>query len=674
MFQGSEMSSPHYSLRWNNHQSHLLTAFDTLLQNETLVDVTLVCEETSFKAHKVVLSACSPYFQRIFSETPCKHPVIVLKDLRGWEVQAIVDFMYRGEISVGQEQLSSLIKAAESLQVRGLAHTERIPVMGSGEKEAGAVRERGYSPPAAPPTSPPHHQFNGSGMPPPHHPMRLPQIPHLPNISFNELSDRHCTSPTPRRKQARPRRRSGDASIPQDLSKPLRITSPLRTDMAENLNGWFRKPVLPKEEFIDCLLRRASASCRTDHNTSRTKDGFQSNRTAGPTSAPACTSILCKSLFELLLLDIRVCQRQCACVVKGQSESAISQSCFFFKHSYSNYPSSSILMRHSPSLPSLILSPSQENNSSLMCKIIFYIHSNRKMFFLFISGQTQSQISDRIRNSIKCFLFRPLSHFILENILLNSRVSVRTSTEILRVPGNCSGKHLKKNKVQQSHHYNYRGIVLLALQEPEESTSPQPKENERIHKELPDGLQTLQFAPMAPEHPDFYIQLRELDENSFPHLASISALSLTPPHMFSLDSQLGLFPGLENCRNPLLNDLSDQRMENHISSKKKLGRPKGQHSAPRGGPPRSWTNAELTEALQHVWNKKMTTSQASRIFGIPYNSLLMYVRGKYGKSLKLEQLKKECFGELGSPLDLLGLGNISNNNNPPPPGKPHKMP
>lgn len=101
-----------------------------------------------------------------------------------------------------------------------------------------------------------------------------------------------------------------------------------------------------------------------------------------------------------------------------------------------------------------------------------------------------------------------------------------------------------------------------------------------------------------------------------------------------------------------------------------VGRPKGQHSAPRGGPPRSWTNAELTEALQQVWNKKMTTSQASRIFGIPYNSLLMYVRGKYGKSLKLEQLKKDCLGGPGGPLELLGLGpmgpvpgNNNNNNN-----------
>lgn len=92
-------------------------------------------------------------------------------------------------------------------------------------------------------------------------------------------------------------------------------------------------------------------------------------------------------------------------------------------------------------------------------------------------------------------------------------------------------------------------------------------------------------------------------------------------------------------------------------------RPKGQHSAPRGGPPRSWTNAELTEALQHVWNKKMTTSQASRIFGIPYNSLLMYVRGKYGKSLKLEKLKQECFGDNIGSLDLLGFNSMSNNNN-----------
>ncbi|KAH8420985.1 hypothetical protein KR222_000624 [Zaprionus bogoriensis] len=143
----------------------------------------------------------------------------------------------------------------------------------------------------------------------------------------------------------------------------------------------------------------------------------------------------------------------------------------------------------------------------------------------------------------------------------------------------------------------------------------------------------------------------------FPGMSS--ALTLTPPHMFGLDSPLGLFPpGIDPGKlyNPLM-EMSDPRdMPGGPPPflKKKMPRPKGQHSAPRGGPPRSWTNTELTEALQHVWNKKMTTSQASRIFGIPYNSLLMYVRGKYGKSLKLEQLRKDCIS--GPPIEMLQMG------------------
>ena len=51
-----------FCLRWNNHKSTLISVFDTLLENGTLVDCTLAAEGKFLKAHKVVLCACSPYF------------------------------------------------------------------------------------------------------------------------------------------------------------------------------------------------------------------------------------------------------------------------------------------------------------------------------------------------------------------------------------------------------------------------------------------------------------------------------------------------------------------------------------------------------------------------------------------------------------------------------------
>lgn len=110
-----------FCLRWNNYQSNLTSVFDQLLQNESFVDVTLVCDGHSIKAHKIVLSACSPYFQDLFFENPCKHPVIIMLDIKWPVLKAAVDFMYKGEINVCQDQISPLLRVAEMLKIRGLA-------------------------------------------------------------------------------------------------------------------------------------------------------------------------------------------------------------------------------------------------------------------------------------------------------------------------------------------------------------------------------------------------------------------------------------------------------------------------------------------------------------------------------------------------------------------------
>lgn len=55
----------HFCLRWNNYQSSITTAFENLRDDEDFVDVTLACDGKSLKAHRVVLSACSPYFREL---------------------------------------------------------------------------------------------------------------------------------------------------------------------------------------------------------------------------------------------------------------------------------------------------------------------------------------------------------------------------------------------------------------------------------------------------------------------------------------------------------------------------------------------------------------------------------------------------------------------------------
>ncbi|XP_014283865.1 broad-complex core protein isoforms 1/2/3/4/5 isoform X3 [Halyomorpha halys] len=109
-----------FSLRWNNYLHHITEAFDSLREDENLVDVTLCCEGRKIKAHKMLLSACSSYFREIFKENPCHHPIIVFHNVKYEDLWALVSFMYKGEVNVEQEGLSSFLNTAELLEVQGL--------------------------------------------------------------------------------------------------------------------------------------------------------------------------------------------------------------------------------------------------------------------------------------------------------------------------------------------------------------------------------------------------------------------------------------------------------------------------------------------------------------------------------------------------------------------------
>lgn len=98
--------------------------------------MTLACDGRFYPVHKFVLSTCSEYFEKMFEHTPCKHPVIVLKDIKPDELEALLSYMYAGVVSVAQNDLARLIKAAELLQIKGLAVPDEPPMKDCGKKNS----------------------------------------------------------------------------------------------------------------------------------------------------------------------------------------------------------------------------------------------------------------------------------------------------------------------------------------------------------------------------------------------------------------------------------------------------------------------------------------------------------------------------------------------------------
>ncbi|XP_042224505.1 longitudinals lacking protein, isoforms H/M/V-like isoform X2 [Homarus americanus] len=140
------------SLKWNNHRSTFLHILGVLRDKQAYTDVTLACDGKFYSVHKLVLSTCSDYFCAMFDKTACKSPVIVLKDIKSEDLEALLDYMYLGEVNVRQCDLASLIKAAENLRIKGLAVPDDEPL------KKGAV--------TTPSRAEPTRRDGGSGSPP----------------------------------------------------------------------------------------------------------------------------------------------------------------------------------------------------------------------------------------------------------------------------------------------------------------------------------------------------------------------------------------------------------------------------------------------------------------------------------------------------------------------------
>ena len=108
-------------LQWHGFNDNAITAFPSLREEKDFADVTLACEDgKQVEAHKVILAASSPFFQRLLGRNKHPNPMIYMRGMKSVDLMAIVDFVYRGEANVEQENLHSFLAVAEELQLKGL--------------------------------------------------------------------------------------------------------------------------------------------------------------------------------------------------------------------------------------------------------------------------------------------------------------------------------------------------------------------------------------------------------------------------------------------------------------------------------------------------------------------------------------------------------------------------
>ena len=110
-----------FSLKWDDFQENVNTAFGSLREDTDFSDVTLACEDgRQVEAHKVILASSSPVFHNLIIRNKHSHPLIYMRGVKFDDLVAILDFLYYGVANVYQNNLETFFNFAEELKLKGL--------------------------------------------------------------------------------------------------------------------------------------------------------------------------------------------------------------------------------------------------------------------------------------------------------------------------------------------------------------------------------------------------------------------------------------------------------------------------------------------------------------------------------------------------------------------------
>lgn len=86
------------NLQWKHHHDTQACNLKSLWESGEFLDVTLVCDDDDqVEAHKLVLSAASPFLRKILQRNPHSHPLLYLRGATKKDIQSLLLFIYSGE-------------------------------------------------------------------------------------------------------------------------------------------------------------------------------------------------------------------------------------------------------------------------------------------------------------------------------------------------------------------------------------------------------------------------------------------------------------------------------------------------------------------------------------------------------------------------------------------------
>ena len=113
-----------YTLTWDAYSDHLRDMMKEMM-NDDFADVTLVTEDKKhIRAHKNILSTCSPVFKDIVKLDNSPKQIIYLRGINFSELESIMQFMYLGEATLYEERMKEFLSVAKSLEIKELCNVK----------------------------------------------------------------------------------------------------------------------------------------------------------------------------------------------------------------------------------------------------------------------------------------------------------------------------------------------------------------------------------------------------------------------------------------------------------------------------------------------------------------------------------------------------------------------